>query len=268
MSALLTWLWARAQPSGSELSILPTVLFGLAFVLAALLASVAFVVFDIHRELAQPEGLLTFLIPMAPWKILVAKWLNLIVSFGLTFVVFSLTTQLFPLPGQDVTGSWQVLFGGFAQGLGPGIRDLVFFLTGMSVPGLVLFILRWTLVLFVGDWAMTLTEKWATRKNWRHGKVFLRVIFIVGVLVALDQVLTVLIAKVPLLLTEQGLLYARPGEVMADLGYLGESSMMAEVPMGETNLLYGTPLVALVYTLAFCLFFLWRSDVNWRRIDR
>lgn len=265
VSASLTWIWMRVQLGDDALTVLPYLLFGLSFACAALFASVAFVVYDIHRELSHPEGLLTFLIPVAPWKILLAKWLNLIVSFGLSFLLFNVVTTLFPVPWLTVAERARMMFAGFAQSMGAGVNTLATQMTGMSLLGVMLFVFRWSLVLFVGDWAMTLTEAWATRRQWRHGKVLLRVFFLIAMLVLLDHVQGLLFTRFPLMLTDAGALAMPRGEVSVELTYFYESRLYVDGPNGFYS---GLPVLAFATTPLACLFFLWRSDAHWRQIDR
>lgn len=66
------------------------------------IAAVVYVILNVKRELTNTDGILTFLTPLAPWKMMVAKWLNFIVSYGLTFIALRFLIAFFPLEGSGM----------------------------------------------------------------------------------------------------------------------------------------------------------------------
>lgn len=267
LGGTIYWLVMRQMLMHPEvlftLPILLPLLIGLAFVVA----SVVYVIVNVSHELSQPSGLLTFLTPLAPWKVMVAKWLNFMVSFGLSFLVMRFLLVLFPLAGEDFPGGMEII-ASLAESHHP-VNVPFFFLIGMSALSGLIFVLRWTLVLTLVFWVLGWTEMLASRAILRWGKFPLRVVSFLATLFVLDEAGTFLTSILPWCIDVESFQLFRPMNAVP-IHFTLESAAGYEHGIGFGESLYsmGIPVVLFLFLLLAILFFLWRAQACWKKIDR
>lgn len=265
--ATVLWLFLRSSVANSENleQFLFPMMIAIPVVLAMVCLAIGYVVLNFSREFSSEEGVLTFLTPVAPWKIMLAKWLNFIVSFAIAFLyVRALMTFL---PESYIT-SGEILTQLRASMADEGaLQALTAFVFGMSPVGVAFFVMRWTLVLMLGYWVLARTEALATSGHLAHGKNVLRVVLLIVFLVAIDQALYRLSEMVPWFIESHTFQIFQHAPLKSlQFGYVQESSAWF---FDEAERMWqGLPLVAVVFTLVATVFFLWRANVAWNQIDR
>ncbi|MBY0584541.1 hypothetical protein K5I04_03675 [Murdochiella sp. Marseille-P8839] len=267
LGGTIYWLLMRQLLMHPEALFMFPILLPLLIGLAFVVASVVYVIVNVSRELSKPSGLLTFLTPLAPWKMMMAKWLNFMVSFGLSFLVMRFLLVLFPLAGNDFPGDMEII-ASLAESHHP-VNVPFFFLIGMSALSGLIFVLRWTLVLALVFWVLGWTEMLASRSILRWGKFPLRVVSFLAALFVLDEAGAFLASLLPWCINVESFQLFRPMNVVP-IHFTLESAAGFERGIGLGESLYSTaiPVVLFVFLLLAIIFFLWRAQAYWKKIDR
>ncbi|WP_308539875.1 hypothetical protein [uncultured Murdochiella sp.] len=261
------WLVLRQMLMHPETLFTVTFLLPLFIGLSFVVASVVYVIVNVNRELSNPSGLLTFLTPLAPWKLMVAKWLNFMVSFGLSFLIMRFLVVLFPLEAVGVPIGVESM-ASLAEAHHP-INVPFLFLMNMSALSCLVFVLRWTLVLALVFWALGWTQVLASRSVLRHGKFALRALSFLGTLFVVDEVGAYLTTFLPWYIdVDRFQLLKR--SVPMPFHFTLESSTMLNARTAIAGQMYrtGVPVILLVFLLLVILFFFWRAQAYWKKIDR
>lgn len=272
--ASLLWIWLssvgeRLATNGQSLMFALVVALGFSFTF--LFACIAFVIFDVHREFQNPEGLLTFLTPIRPWKVMLAKWVNLVLSFGLAFLCLRLVMLFVPYDAGVIQDKIQLVNEGIRTlGLLGALNTISKIFTDLFFFGLVFFVMRWTLVLMIGYWVMARTEAWKTRGQIRRGKTVLRFVLIALLLIGSELLLSFLISLAPTVLTPEGSIVVGTKLAFPYISIIGTTSVPVVVPtaIDPENIVSGLPLISVAYTLLATAFAFWRANAAWRAIDR
>ena len=267
LGGTIYWLLMRQLLMHPEALFMFPILLPLLIGLAFVVASVVYVIVNVSRELSKPSGLLTFLTPLAKWKMMMAKWLNFMVSFGLSFLVMRFLLVLFPLAGNDFPGDMEII-ASLAESHHP-VNVPFFFLIGMSALSGLIFVLRWTLVLALVFWVLGWTEMLASRSILRWGKFPLRVVSFLAALFVLDEAGAFLASLLPWCIDVESFQLFRPMNVVP-IHFTLESAAGFERGIGLGESLYSTaiPVVLFVFLLLVIIFFLWRAQAYWKKIDR
>lgn len=267
ISGTAYWLILRQMLIHPGLFLAVPLLLPILIAVAFVVAPVVYVIINVNRELSQPSGLLTFLTPLAPWKMMVAKWLNFIVSFGLSFLVMRFLLVLFPVEtfvadqGIDVIKS-------LVQSHHP-INVPFLFLMGMNAIECLVFVLCWTLVLVLIFWILGWTEALYSRTALRRGKFPLRVVSFLVAFFAVDAVGAFLTTLVPWYIdVERFQLFQATTGLPIHFAWQSTATVEYGTLAEEMSYRAGTPVVLLVFLLVVLLFFLWRAQANWKKIDR
>lgn len=230
------------------------------------MAAVVYVILNVKRELTNADGILTFLTPLAPWKMMVAKWLNFIVSYGLTFIALRFLIAFFPLEGSGMDTFSQNIASLTEHAATFNVPFL--FLMGRPAIGVLLFVLRWTLVLVLLFWVLGWTERLFAYGRLKFGKFAVRLAGILLCLLITAILVTHLSAWFPYYWEANTLQIIHREAPSTFYGLIGSMSYFygPEGPAGPT--LSGIPIVAFLALTAEIAFFLWRANVNWKRMDR
>ena len=267
LGGAIYWLIVRHMIMHPEILYTVPILLPIFIALAFVAASVIYVIVNVSRELSQPSGLLTFLTPLAPWKLMVAKWLNFMVSFGLSFLVMRFLLILFPLEEEGFPFGFQTL-AALAENYNPVNVPFVF-LTGMTAVRCLLFVLHWTFVLALVFWALGWTEVLYSRGVLRRGKFALRVVSFLVAFFAFDQ-LGSLVTRFSTWYVDVNTFQLFHPKTVARLDAFLEpvGTFLMEAGAGEPLYHTGTPILLIVFFLVAIVFLLWRAQAYWKKIDR
>lgn len=239
--------------------ILPSFLFAGLFVFFG----IYYVVRNYAKEFSTSEGVLTFLTPIAPWKILLAKWLHLLFFFPLSFVLIRLFSLCFPLEeelGFSIFSDLMAEVGPF-HGL---VQGFFFYLNWLD---LLQFVLFWSMFLFLGYYVLAWSEQVFAYKKARLGKLLSRILLLYFLHRLIQRLLQFATVHLPILIHWMtGRLYWVPA---ASLGRLEAPGLFSGV--FSPFLLDARPAYSLVQLLGYvllALLFLWRADACWRKINR
>lgn len=229
--------------------------------------SIRFVVINFSRELSSPQGILTFLTPVPGWKIMIAKWINLLLSFGLSFFIIRIFTMLLPMTEDSSLGSFLQIVG--QRGLITAFFSKFLY---TSPDSLISFVLFWSNFLFVGYFVLLKTKAIFIYRKSNFLMQLVRLVLIFAILISLWKALSLIFEAYPLIMDSNGNGLIFIFDYLRDGGdvYYNISSSSAYVSSNGLNEWYysGESVIHMLgYSLSIIIF-LFLSSRTWEKMDR